>query len=79
MSFTGSDRQYSYRLRHPQLNVTFRDFEEHRTVKQACLSTGRTPREILVIWARNVLAKSQPSAGKPNVDNSSGNNPASGN
>jgi hypothetical protein len=59
METPGSVRQYYYRIGHPQINVTFRDLEEHRTVKQACIRTGCTPREVLLNWARQLSAEPQ--------------------
>ncbi len=72
MGAPGSERQDNYRMAHPQLNVTFRDRDEHWTVKRALWRTGHSPREVLLNWAQRVLAESQPSerAGKPDAGNS---------
>lgn len=61
MALTGNERQYYYRIGHPQINVTFRNSEEHRTIKQACIHTGCSPHEVLLNWARQVLAEPKPS------------------
>jgi hypothetical protein len=72
MSTPGSERQSSYRMWHPQINVTFRNQDEHWTVKRACWRTGGTPREVLLDWAQRILAKPLPPerADKPPVGNS---------
>jgi hypothetical protein len=72
MSTPGSERQSSYRLGHPQINVTFRNQEERWTVKRAVWRTGRAPREVLLDWAQHALAETLPSEGgdKLPVDNS---------
>ena len=57
MDYTGAERQYRYRMRHPQINVTFRDVEEYRSIKQAAIRTSSTPREILLNWVQQVLAE----------------------
>jgi len=58
---TGADRQYWYRRQHPQINVTFRNAEEYRSIKQALICTGSTPREVLIHWAQQILAEPKPS------------------
>lgn len=57
MDYSGADRQYRYRTRHPQINVTFRNVEEYRAIKQAFIRTGSTPRDVLLNWAQQVLAE----------------------
>lgn len=57
MGYTGSERQYWYRTKHPQINVTFRNVEEYRSIKKASIRTGRTPREVLLTWAQQVLVE----------------------
>ena len=59
MATPGADRQSRYRVWHPQINVTFRYSEEYNVVRLACLYTGRTPRDVLVSWAREI-EKSEP-------------------
>lgn len=54
MSTPGADRQFHYRCSHPQINVNFRHTEEYSVVRLACIYTGRTPREVLVSWARQI-------------------------
>ncbi len=80
MGSTSSERQYSYRMKHPQLNVTFRDYDEYLTMQKALRRTACTTREVLLNWAQHVLAESQPSerAGKPNAGNSSNHDPVIG-
>ncbi|MDA8335983.1 MAG: hypothetical protein M0Z41_13545 [Peptococcaceae bacterium] len=58
----GADRQYWYRKQHPQINVTFRNVEEYRSIKQASTRTGSTPREVLLDWAQRVLAEPKSSS-----------------
>ena len=78
MGTPGSERQDNYRSTHPQINVTFRDRDEDWTVRRALRRTRLTPREVLLNWARRVLAEPLPSAGKPNANNSSGYDSESG-
>ncbi len=78
MSTPGSERQYNYRDRHPQINVTFRDYDEYWIMQRALRRTGRKPREVLLNWARRVLAETQPSTSKPNAANSSDHGPETG-
>jgi hypothetical protein len=78
MGTPGSERQDSYRSKHPQINLTFRDYDEYRTIQRALRRTGRTSREILLNWAQRVLAEPLSSAGKPNANSSSGHDPESG-
>lgn len=54
MDPTHRDRQSTYRFWHPQLNITFRHRSEWRHVLQACQTTGKSPREVLVHWARQL-------------------------
>jgi hypothetical protein len=61
---TGSkQRQYYYRLNHPQLNVTFRNADEDWDVRQALNRSSLTPRQVLLNWARQVLTQSQSQEG----------------
>ncbi len=46
----GAERQEWYRTTHPQINVTFRDPEEHRRVQWALARHHRTAREVLLAW-----------------------------
>lgn len=47
----GAERQEWYRTTHPQINVTFRDPDEHRRVQWALARHHRTAREVLLAWA----------------------------
>jgi hypothetical protein len=80
MGTPGSERQDYYRSKHPQMNATFRDMDEYWIIQRALRRTGRTPREVLLNWAQQALAETQPSerAGKPDADNSSGHEPVAG-
>jgi hypothetical protein len=57
MDYTSAERQFRYRTRHPQINVTFRNYEEYRSIRQALIRTGSTPREVLLKWAQHALAE----------------------
>lgn len=54
----GAQRQQFYRWEHPQLNITFQSRDEEATVLHACRVQHQTPREVLVAWAEQMLAKS---------------------
>ena len=57
MDPTHRDRQDTYRFWHPQLNITFRGRLEYLEVHRALRETGKTPRQILVQWARQVTPR----------------------
>jgi hypothetical protein len=69
MGTSSKERQYFYRLKHPQINVTFRDRDEDWVVRRALIRTRLTPRKVLLNWARQVLEQPnlQEDTGKPNA------------
>jgi len=65
MDSTHRDRQDTYRFWHPQLNVTFQGRLEYREVQRALQATGRTPRQILIHWARQEASLRETGATAP--------------
>jgi hypothetical protein len=59
----GAERQEDYRRRHPQMNVTFRDLDEHHRVRQALQQQRITVREVLLAWAATVEGNEGPHSG----------------
>jgi hypothetical protein len=66
MGTPGKERQSDYLLKHPQINVTFRDRDEDWDVRRALIRTRLTPRQVLLDWARQVLSKPWPPEGAVN-------------
>ena len=53
----GAERQEYYRMHHPQLNCTLQNFQERGQIAEACRRTAQTPRQVLLAWVQQVLAK----------------------
>jgi len=68
MDPTHRDRQDTYRFWHPQLNITFHGRLEYREVQRALQETGRTPRQILVQWAHQVVPIRETGSPAPSKD-----------
>ena len=62
MDPTHRDRQDIYRFWHPQLNPTFRGRLEYLEVHRALRETGRTARQVLIQWARQVAPLFEPTS-----------------
>ncbi len=73
MPTPGKERQAGYRFWHPQLNVTFAWRSDYHLVVRACAMRQITPRDVLIRWARNVVANE--TAGVPPIPDQSLANP----